>query len=305
MAYGIDRWIFPITITSGVNDTIILDEAGSDYTVTIPEGTYWAYQAAGGGFELPGYPSLYLEISEQLTAAVGGGNAYSFLAANPSGTSLTDNRSIILTRSAFSTNDFSLRFSQPGFTLDKRLFGVSADYAVDLANSGDETPAQGQTFGQWVSPRAASMKVSFPYRKVVLSTEDTARSDLYAMRWTARRRRVFVYRHIPAAWVHQSRAEQLDYAEVVGISQNDTRMAFEHTWEALSTFQDVIVIHDQGDDSDNINNFEDVRANHEIVRLLHSEAASDFENVLTLENMGGEFYQIEVPVIRIGGDYEQ
>ena len=305
MAYGIDRWIFPITIISGENDTIILDENGSDYTVVIPEGTYWAYQAAGSGFEITGYPSLYLEIAQQLTAAVGGGNAYSFFAADPASTSLTDSRSVILSRGVFSSNDFSLRFSQAGFTLDKRLFGVASDYAVDVANVGDSTPAQGQTFGQWVSPRPASMKPSFPFQQITLSTTDTARSDLYAMRWTARRRRVVQYRHIPAAWIHRSRAAQADYAEVAGISTGDTRMAFEWTWESLSAFDDVIIIHDQGDDSDVINNFQNVRANHEIVRLLDVDAALDFENVASLETMGGEFYRLEIPLVRIGGDYEQ
>ncbi len=305
MAYGIDRWVIPITITSGVNDTIILDEGGSDYTVTIPEGTYWCYQAAGSGFEITGYPSLYLEIAQQLTAAVGGGNAYSFFAADPASTSLTDSRSVILSRGGFSSNDFSLRFSQPGFTLDKRLFGVASDYAVDIANSGDSTPAQGQVFGQWVSPRPASDKRSFQTKKVVLSTSDTARNDLYAMQWEARRRRLFQYRHVPAAWIHRSRASQADYAEVAGISTGDTRGAFEHVWEALSAFDDLIVIHDQGDDSDVINNFQNVRDNHEVVRLLSVDAAQDFEEVASMENMGGEFYSLTIPVIRIGGDYEQ
>ena len=304
MAYGIDRWFMPVVIEEGVNDEVILRENGADYTITVPPGTYWTYTAASSGFQLPGYPSLYITISGLMTAAVGGGNSYFFQAANPSGTALTDYRSMILTRNVGS-NDFSLRFSQSGFTLDKRLFGVGPNHAADISNSGASTPATGQVWGQWVSPRPASDKRSFVQKKVVLSTEDTARSDLYAMKWEERRRRMFIYHRVPAAWVHQKRAEQADYAEVAGISTSDTRMAFEHLWAELSAFNDIIVVHNQGDDSDVINNFENVRDNHEIVRLLNVDEALDFENIAEMETMGGEFYQLAIPVVRLGGDYDQ
>lgn len=304
MAYGYDRWFIPIVIESGTGDQIQLTIGGAATLVTLTAGTYWTYNAVSSSEEITGYPSLYLEITDKLDAVAGSTNTYSFQAAAPVGTSLEDYRALRLVRDTGS-DTFSLDFSSPAFTLDKRLFGVAADYATDELSSSGVIGPLGQLYGQWVSPRRPSMKISNAKVKINLSTEDTARDDLYVMEWTARRRRVFVYRHIPAAWVHKKRAGDLDYAEVAGLVQGDTRQAFEHVWDALRTYADVIVLHDEGDQSTAWSAEANHSADVEIVRLYSAEAGADFEKIATMEAMGGEFYRLEIPVVRRGGSYEQ
>lgn len=299
--YGIDRWSFKHEVTSA-NNGFVINEGGADIVVSPDTGDYWVYFADSGANEISGYPSLFLELITKLNAAAS--NTYTLQAAQPNGTALVDYRAMQLVRTSGSA-DFDIVFSSPSFTMDKRLFGVGPNHAADVSNSGASTPALGQIFGQWISPRRAKRKIGYAYGKIVLSTEDVAREDAYAMVHATRRKRLVIYTNVPPAWVHKHRAILASYAETAGISTGDTRQAFEHVWERLRRFEDVIIIHDVGDQATAFNAIQDHTDKIEIVKLLSGEAARDFEKVASLDAVGGELTSLTIPLLHRGGDYEQ
>ena len=301
MSYGIDRWMRHKELTSSDNQFVI-NEGGADIVVSLDAGDYWVYFADSGANEILGYPSLFLELITKLNAAAA--NTYTLQAAQPSGTSLTDYRAIQLVRTAGSA-DFDIVFSSGSFTLDKRLFGVGANHAADVSNVGASTPALGQIWGQWVSKRHARRKIGYAYGALAFSTEDFARDDAYVMSHTLRRRRLIQYTHVPPALVHKYRAELADYAETAGVSTGDTRQAFEHIWESMRLLRDVIILHDEGDESTAFDAIQDHSDKIELARLLSGDAARDFGNVAELDAIGGEFHSLMIPIVHIGGDYEQ
>lgn len=298
MANGKDRWIRPIEITTD-NRRIVITEDGIQYDVDLSTGTYWVY--ASSASELAGYPSLYVEVITAL--GLNTLQLYSFAAADPSGGTNTDKRGIAM--SSAGGLDFSLDFSDAGFTFPPELLGFAPDRSADIADTSGTITGDRSLWGSWVSPRWARRKLGLKHKRLVASTEDVHRASAYQMDYGETVRTVFEYAAVPGVLVREAAGAASDYTDVMGLASGDQNAAFETIWSALAELETCIVLHDSGDDADALDltdaSFDGKR---EYVRLATPDARASLENIGEITHPAGEFWTLTIPTVRIGGDRE-
>lgn len=297
MMYGKDRWYRSLEITAD-NRRIIWRENGVDYMIDLELGTYWVYSTAGA--ELAGYPSIFKQIRTALGYQVL--QEYDFDAGNPDGGTNADHRGLSITRDGALA--FSLRFDDAAWTFPREVFGVAPDRDTALDDTAGTILSPKSVWGWWVSPKWASRKIAFPSRRLNASTEDIERVDAYQLDFGTVWRRLFEYRGLPGVLVHSARGLRDDYASVFGLADDDVNAAFAPIWESLSDLGTCIVLHDDGD-SPLAANPTLFAGQIEYVRLASLEHRREYEACLELTHSAGEFYNLKLPTIRMGGDYPQ
>lgn len=298
MAHGKDRWIRPVEITTA-NRRIVITENSIQYDVDIATGTYWVY--ASSAPELTGYPSLYVELVTAL--GLNTLQPYAFAAADPAGGSNTDKRGLAM--SSGGGLDFSLDFSDAGFTFPPELLGFAPDRSADISDTSGTITGDRSLWGVWVSPRWARRKVGFKHKQLNASTEDVHRASAYQMDYGETTRRVFEYAAVPGVLVREAAGAASDYTDVMGLASGDQNTAFETIWSALAELETCLVLHDMGDDADALAITDaEFDGKREYVRLATPDARASLENIAEITHPAGEFWTLTVPTVRIGGDYE-
>lgn len=300
MGYGIDRWMGPIEVTSN-NNTLILKEGISSYTLTLAAGTYYPYHGANVD---TAHPSLFDAILDAMTLALVPGS-YTSRIARPSAWARNDiYAGVEFVRSGSAT--FGWEFSDPNFTFPPEYLGFDPDVSTDKTVTGTVLTSDYAVARHWVSPTKADTKLTYARTRTSQSTEDFARDDLYTMQWQSRRYTRFAYRDIFGWWLQKGRAGDLTSIGVANTDE-DPNASFELIWEALRAFDDVLVLHDFGneDDSGVVAAGSPYPGQLEIVRLASRAHANDYDQVIQLQGRGGEYYVLEVPTVRRGGNYDQ
>lgn len=288
MAYSYDRWIRKINVPADKRTMRVSAGAGT-ISVTIPSGDYWC--CALGGF----YEGVYDAINDALSLLFSGLQAR---AHSPYG--LYPQCGIEFYRAPVPTQ-FTFHFSDPLWTLDKRLFGFPQFHATNATSVGSVLRAPFSTWGSWVAGRPAKRKIAFPERQTYWATDDTARADAYEVDFGSRYKRVFQYDWCQAAIVHPRRGELEDHAAAAGLLVGDTHNAFYDIWESLARLEEVLVVHDVAADAGlNLGGHP-----FEVVKIATAEAARRFEDVARLVNAGGEFYELTIPTVVVDGTYRQ
>lgn len=287
---ALDRWIAPVEIVAGAN-TLRIFNGLSVASVTIEPGLYWCHGETSGSVAIA-YPGLYAALDAALMVAIWEGaavSAWSPYQRRP-GCGLQ-----------IQGGPHALLFSDPQFTFPRDLLGWPADWLEDTPTA-TVTRSPQTCRGIWVSPEAAWDKRSWPSRSVYQTSPDQPeRSDAYQIVWGSRRIRTLVYSWLPAALVHKSRALLPEYARTAQLVAGDTAAAWEHTWEQLRELRDVLIVHDEGAVCGH------KVASHpwEVVRLASGEGAERLDALVRLMSTGGEQYELAVPLVHLGGSYEQ
>lgn len=297
MAYGLDRWLYPIVIDSTNNGIDFQEWDGASYqnlSTSISAGTYYAHKDAT--LTSAGYPSIYQAIQDAMDDAAsssGVGNTYLIGLGTPSSSTLQTLGGILID----STDD--MKWSTIGTINKTGVMGWLYNSGLSAGGSNVYSPYTAR--GMWVTPLEAASKIAFTQKLITWSTEHTERTDFYALARGDRSRRRIVYDYIPAAHVQLTRANALDYAQSGDLAQYDVYNAFEDVWQQLALGRSVIVVHyaPGATPSTTI-----VGAGYEVVRLDSSESAGDFGAVADMMLTAGELYRLTVPCVIVdAGDY--
>lgn len=286
---ALDRWIAPVEIVAGANALRIFNGL-TEQTITVPPGQYWCHGDDSVAVATD-YPGLYTTISDLLLTSIFDGaalQAWSPYQRRPGcGLQIVGGLHALL-------------FSSPLFTLPKDLLGWPAGWSVDTPQATITRSPQ-TARGVWVSPEGAWDKRSWVTRTLYHGAEQTERSDAYQLDWGSRRVRTLQYSWLPAALVHKQRALLPEYARTGQILAGDTAAAYEWMWESLSKLEDIIIVHDEGASCGHA-----VAAHPwEAVRIATLEACARYEQLARLLSTGGEQYELTIPVVHLGGSYEQ
>lgn len=289
MAYGVDKWLMPITLTASNNKFRLFEITGSvEIIVTVATGTYYLHTSTNAT-----YPGLYKAILNGIVAAGTAAGTYAFEVSTPELSYQQVGGGVRLT----SDVTFSINVDDADFTMEPRWFGRRAGDGNVVSTTGpsNEFFASDHTvYGQWLSYNEhggiASDKTS---RKVRNSYRSHGRpSDAYLVTWNRDTNRKMRYEHVPAAHIFEDRATgdvTADlYASVGRLAPGDGNNAFETIWDnGLRKLEPVIIIQDDGHER------VDLAGNYDVVRMIDEGKARDFDEVIRLMRLGGEYYEID------------
>lgn len=297
MSYLRDDWFAPIIIDS-TNNGFVLEEttggAGS-MAITVAAGTY--YMHLDSTLHAAGYLSLLTAIDDALTVA-GANNTYTWEVATPTSSTSQNNAGLLMARSGGSSDDYTVKFADASFTMDERWFGFATGASNTAATAGIITsPFTMRT--RWTSHTltdgAASDKRAFKQREIMESSDRV--SDAYQVEWNEDTIRRFVYDYVPAAHVHDSRADNAAYATTGELATGDDNNAFETIWEAASRLGEVIVSHNH------VSLDPTTGGPYEIIRFNDADQRRGFSRCVNMTNTQGEFYTIDVDAYVVSGNY--
>lgn len=288
MAYGIDKWLMPIDVTSESNSfRIFEDGVAGEIIETVSAGTYYLHDSNNAD-----YPGLLYEIRTAVSAAAT--DTYTWEAVAPTDSYQQAGGGL---RLVGQTSGFTIDFGDVDFTMDPRWFGqTSSDSYMSTADpSGNYFVDSRLTcYGQWLSycegGGQASNKTSRPVRD---SRRSHARpEDAYSVTWARDEMRTMVYEYVPAGHVFESRltgdVDAEVYAAVAKLGPNDNHNAFETIWDnGLRKLRPVLIIHDDGDRR------VDLGGNWDAVRLTDEGRMQNFAAMYRLMRTGGEYYKID------------
>lgn len=296
--FSTDRWFAPVTITTGVNDVIEAREVlpgpvVSNFTVTIPAGTYYCFADPAPA----GYFSLYAELATQFTAGSPNGAVYTVAHADPTISTFAKLSSVSLTATGGGLLFFSYLFSVGTFNFDSVLLGFKLAETVDKTSTGpvglQVLAGEYTCSGIWTSPSGAIRKDRRPVN--IQARSKGLEDSTVENRWFTKSIRHQRYEYVPAAHVKPNRCEYLDYvASSEGLAQFDAGNAFQDIWsDGLSKYVDVFVQQEGGATA------ADVTDPYDVVRVWGAKnAADDFNNVVSIQRMAGEYYSIDLLLYR-------
>ena len=300
MSGGLEKILYPVTVPSG-SSTFVWTYGGVRKEVTITPGDWLIHAEGAAGF----LGSLTL-----LTAGQGG--ALLFRAATPRLSIRQHWRGLRIYASDTATA-FSIDFDDAAFTLDPRLLGFpstqstavtsAANYTIG-ANTYHSILSDLTYLGAWhcwsfLSTKGATDRRS---RKEAMRSHSGGRASArYQHRWYTETIRTLKYEHVPAAHVKQGRAALLDYAAVGEVAAGDDHNALERLYNVLASDTPCrVVYYDEGavfDLGSTLPHYEDVL-------FYRTEDCEALEKVVTTTRKTGEFYEVSLELVVVGGGFE-
>jgi len=304
MAYGLDRFHYPIVIASDTTFVVTEDPAGvpSAVTATLPAGTYYTLPA-NTTIGSTTYNSIYAAIEAALVTA-GAANTYAFdngvaAGVTPSLSTGLPLGGVAMTR-ATGTDEFELTFSSGSFDLDPGYFGF--DGTSDPTSASGVINCEISTLGDWtcytLSGSTASDKRSFQRRELYESS--TRPSDLYQVEWNTDTYRRFVYEYVPAQHVHEGRTGDAGYAATAQLDDGDGNNAFETLWLQASRLANIVVQHNIAGLTRSVL----TTTSREVIRFANIDQRRDFANCVNMSRSNGELYTIDFDAYVVSGGYE-
>lgn len=289
--YGPDRWIGQVTITAS-NQRLVMSEAGGNFNVNIPTGTYWLY----AGVQVGAYPSLFAA----LLAAIHTANGTNTYGVRP----CTSPRSpypfggLELYRVS-GADPFALKLDASSWTFDRRILGFAAD---DTTPATSDPAARIQSrrtaWGQWVPPAIAADKRGDTARELYAAQAMGRALSVYA--WAEDTIRRYEYTRCPAAAVRRTRAgEQPEYARAAGKAYGDTHHTWQDLHDQLALGGVVLVRHNDGHNTLTL-----ADGAWEAVQLATAEQRASFEATLREARRVGELYDVVPTVYVLAGTWE-
>lgn len=294
MSYQRDRIMWPIQITT-TNNQFSFNENTSELTFTIPVGTYYLHDDTSLDSS---YKGLYTTIESAMNDA--GANTYVLTSSIPLSSSLQTGCGLLFVRDGGSLNWGINWQNTSNFTMNPRWFGFDR-LSNDNEISSDEINSPYTRYGDWCSANiidnAATDKRSRTVKEIRKSHNRP--SDLYQITWNVDKIRTMSYQWVPAAHVFPDRANDAGYAETAKLATNDTNNQFYDVWNSGSLNQVLLIQYG------NVAGLSDVDSGDwEAVQFYNDDASEDFFNVASLNNEGGELYDLELELYVVEGNYE-
>jgi len=290
-----DRHMYPLTIYS-LNKTVVWDEGGTTQTADLTEGTYWPHNDTSA----TGYPALYDALISAMNNV--SPDTYSITAATPSGSEV-QNSGVTVTND--SGNSWFWDFSKfSGFTFPRPYLG----YPPTASSPGAAVSQTGprSILGTWQSwtlfdsgHEATDARDDEQYDIAVSS--DKAEEAYQLQYGSPRIIRTFEYRWVPAAHVQRGKATDSTHADNAGLPTGDLNNQWANLHESMKDLDEILVVHDDGDDSD----LSVIDHDWEAYKLEGREARSSFRASIETARKQGEFYHLQFQVVQTGGTLRQ
>lgn len=304
MANGREKYLYPVTVPSDARSIVVTHE-GVDHTVSVAARDWYVHAETASG----SYPGLLIALSTALSAATG--STYVFLPATPSKSPSQVWSGLVLANIASAS--WSLKFSDPGFTLDPRLLGFSGGQSEDvvassgthklLATSVTLVRSDFTYLGAWrswtrlASCRGALEKMSRPVAERAVSSSRA--SNRRVLTWYDERVRSMKYSWVPGAHVRQGMASKPSWAMAGQLGLRDMHNQFEDLWQALAAGKVCRLVHYERDEP--LDLF--YSSGGEAVALRGDDAMSDFGNVATRMPKAGDCYSLSFELTVVAGNY--
>lgn len=283
-AYAYEAWEYKITVDSTHDGSIVVTEdGGTPTTVDIPAGDY--------------YPDeLRSAFETALNSALTG--TYTVALETPTASQLAGKQGISITASGLSTS-LSIAVSSGAADTSPQpeewLGWGDVVTVTGIAQGSDFVCVSPYTVvGLWVPREPRVSAEPRPERIVTGSTRFTERTDFYVVNRGTRARRLYRYREIPAARVFKSRGNLAAYAATAEIGTGDRGDAFEWMWERLSAGEAVKVTWFSASQALDANGAD---TDTETVYLDGIDSGAVLGDLINLQRLSGEYYEIQVPVV--------
>lgn len=280
-------------VTLDGTETVQWDEGGGTITATLDAGTYWCY----AGTAITGYPSLYNHIVTKMNALAGLGYTYEISDATPTSSSAW----VDFGTNIYTTNPaLSWTWIPAGTVNALEVLGWNTSDSNTASASGIVTSPRTYR-GAWRATESPSRWTSYPMQIVSPSTELLERDDAYFLARGTRRMRPILIEFVTGAHVFKNRADLAAFATSGQLATGDDNNALEYMWEWMRTGGEAIAVwYADGDDLDLD---ADGGGYYEIVRLADVDNMRDFSSMLRLIRAGGELYNVEFNLVRVGTDF--
>jgi len=217
---GLDRYFYPVLITQE-NNTLIVGEGVTDYTVTIPPGVYWSHLDSVVDST---YPSLQLEVVNQINNS-GVSATYGVGVLDLSDGDLRYSSLIWKQTSGSSVGGWGFKFSNRNNTFNSGYLGFQRELTTSNRSAGRDLNGEASLLGQWIAPVKAAYKLRDSSKKAFRSDQGPNAS---INSWTPPKEvRGFKYHKVHGAHVYRYRAKDSTEATEAGLPTGDTNNALE------------------------------------------------------------------------------
>lgn len=279
-----DKFYYPFTLTG--TPQIIVNGA----TVSLLPGTYYAHNDAALNSS---YPSFYIMLVTQLNTF---SPSWAVEAIAPSGSVLRSGIRLKRTTGTFSSLDLS------GTTgIVKRLLGFAENDTSTIVATSNAIDGEFSSFGYW-SPHSlfdgrATMKDSAIERITEWSSPHPEVAT--AIVWRERSYRVIKYEYVFGAYIYSGRNTFDNLSEValrpIGDAQNTLEDLFLYAGRSNGT---LIATYDMDDLELDVDNFQ-----YEFLKIADQKSVQRMDSIAKRSNYGGDFWEVEIPFVIIGGSY--
>lgn len=276
-----DTFIGCETLT-GENNTLVVDVGGGDVVIPLSiTGDHWIYKETGANAIEADYPGIYNRVA--LVASLLTATTFT-VGSGTSTRSPFPNSGLVIT----CTQDFTLRFTHPSFTLNPRVFGMNPDWPDfgDVSSTNGVWRSPYSVGNVWRAPWRATSKLPDTDREIY----DSGRED--QILWGEEVTREWKAARLPAALIRKTRAgEHVDWADIAALGFGDTNNNLERLWdETLSKKKPALLVHNHG-----IHGLLELPATGvEVVRLRDLEQRSKKSALLQNLKPQGERYDVSL-----------
>ena len=292
----LDIWIFPVRI-GPTNDTLVFYENGSDIVVTLDHGLYWAL--GPNGYE--DYPSLVGHITDKINSHSSTSNTYRFVTGSPDYSYGTDLSywGITLERLTGSYN-YGWAWGHGSRNFDAAYLGYRDSYSGTDQTGSAFLEAPKTRKGVWMSPRPG-VKTSDWERDA--RTNNAPHRLAQVADYGIKDLRGFRYNRIFAGHIRANCNQDGEYAQVAGLPDNEEGNYFSDLWkQGISTYQDIIVVNNA------TSAYYGWSVPDSLVDVVMAAKGSSYAQKFSdcarpSQSKAGEVYNIEMTLVKIGGDY--
>lgn len=294
LTYGQVRLLYPVEI----DESLSWIENGQPLSIDV-QGAYYVYQGSSVSGVDGALGRLLATLAVDMSAesvSNGEGYTYTFARATPSACPQLPYSGLTLTGGALWT---SISTGGGATSLLARCLGLVPNTAG--APVGGVWRSARSLYGEWWAPDAPTDLRSARERIVALSTAYPERADFYAVDRGTRRLRTLKWEFIGGAHVWRGRSADAKYAASSGIGIGDDNNALEDLWEAASQGGEILAVYHSPRELPTITR----GTRYEVLRLAEEDAYTDFGALLRDRNVGGEFYDLSLPMVQgtSGWDY--
>lgn len=247
--YKPDLWFYPLKVTTA-NRSIRYQERvsgvwGPAKTVNVlTSDEYWVFSEHNIAIRTA-WDCLFYEIGQAMSNGSVGTSDYSLFRneLNPALSGVFKYQGVTVYNPFEGIDGFRLLFTDPGFTMDPRIFGADGTQDYEILQSGSFVYSSPHTgLGSWLSPDYADTK--FPWDRYDQQSIAAGWGTGQTTRHGTKKIRNFQYSHVPGGHTFADRNQVTQWAENAGLNLGDGNNAFEHLWRSIAAGSKAVVVHD-------------------------------------------------------------
>jgi hypothetical protein len=297
--YAADTWLPEIVIDSTNNVFVVTeDPGGAPNVVTVTVDACTCFMHDDGSFQSTKKGLLYILKTLLNTGTVSGlgsvsgtaSNTYEWNVVTPGNSTGLTNNGLEL-RAASAAADFEITWTG-ATTMDGHWFGESAaSPGSDTASATDgsdeviifDEATKYRMVTRDILDGAATDKRKHHYKDVRFSSSRP--SDSVGVVWDEGAFRIVTYEDVPGVEVHQTRADESEWAATTGRATGDTQATWYWVYDVLATGGECIIVHNSSSDLQvDANSYETVKA----------AAPIDWDSAFSQQNRPGDYYTINL-----------